>query len=361
MMRWLSLYRWTLLHSLRMTAASTAAFAAAYALGLPEGLSAAVTAIVVTESNVGGSFKTAFEQIIGSILGATFAIAVALVIRPDDGVSSAIGLAIALGPLSILAARSPGFRIAPVTAAIVLLGGAGPQFDPFNLAAYRMLGVGLGCGVGLLISVVIVPARASRSVLETADRIAGLMAEQLEALAAGGATCQETITSSARDTRESLVRLASFVEQATHERRARLAGVPDGQRLLRTLRRVRHDVDMIRRAAREAGTDVVHECAAASWERAAQSGASTIRSIRRFLAGEHVPGDFNTLKVSVRDYRTGLDDLRRTGVTNSLSTAELARLFGIGFALDQLGRDLDDLIEAARETSSPESISAGSA
>ena len=231
MMRWLSLYRWTLLHSLRMTTASTAAFAAAYALGLPEGLSAAVTAIVVTESNVGGSFKTAFEQIIGSMLGAIFAIAVALVIRPDDGVSSAIGLAVALGPLSILAARSPGFRIAPVTAAIVLLGGAGPQFDPFNLAAYRMLGVGLGCGVGLLISVVIVPARASRSVLETADRIAGLMAEQLEALAAGGATCQETITSSARDTRESLVRLASFVEQATHERRARLAGVADGQRL----------------------------------------------------------------------------------------------------------------------------------
>ena len=118
---------------------------------------------------------------------------------------------------------------------------------------------------------------------------------------------------------------------------------------------------MIRRAAREAGSDAVHDCAAASWQRAAENGASTIRSIRKFLAGEYVPDDFNTLREAVRDYRTGLEDMRRTGVTNSLSTAELARLFGIGFALDQLRRDLDDLIEAAKEASGRRGISTGSA
>lgn len=57
------LYRWTLLHSIRMTAASRLAFASAYALSPPEGLSAAITAIVVTQSNVGGSLRTAVEQI----------------------------------------------------------------------------------------------------------------------------------------------------------------------------------------------------------------------------------------------------------------------------------------------------------
>lgn len=76
------LYRWTLLHSIRMTAASRLAFASAYALSLPEGLSAAITAIVLNQSNVGGSLRTAVEQIIGSVFGAVYAIAVAHVIQP---------------------------------------------------------------------------------------------------------------------------------------------------------------------------------------------------------------------------------------------------------------------------------------
>lgn len=102
------LYRWTLLHSIRMTAASRLAFASAYALSLPEGLSAAITAIVLNQSNVGGSLRTAVEQIIGSVFGAVYAIAVAHVIQPTDPISSAGSLASAFLPLSILASRSPG-------------------------------------------------------------------------------------------------------------------------------------------------------------------------------------------------------------------------------------------------------------
>ncbi|MRX51890.1 hypothetical protein GI374_15980 [Paracoccus sp. S-4012] len=194
---WLSRYRWMLPHSLRMTTASTAAYASSYALGLPEAVSATVTAIVVTQSNLGGSLRTAFEQIIGSMLGAVYAIMVVLAIRPGDAASVAAALAIALAPLSLMAARSPGFRIAPITAAIVLLGGAGLQLSPLNLAAHRILGIGLGCGIGLLVSVLVVPARASQSVIDTSARIVGLMAEQLQVLAAGGAACQEVLSSKA--------------------------------------------------------------------------------------------------------------------------------------------------------------------
>lgn len=154
------------------------------------------------------------------------------------------------------------------------------------------------------------------------------------------------------ETRDNLVRLASFVEDASHERRARLAGVPDGQRLLRTLRRVRHDVTMLRRAAREGGEDAVHECAAAPWQLAAESSASTLRSVRQILAGRHLPEDFDTLATEARNYRSAIEDMRRAGLTDGLSTAELGRLFGISFALDQLRRDLDDLVEVAQETSS---------
>lgn len=46
----------------------------------------------------------------------------------------------------------------------------------------------------------------------------------------------------------------------------------------------------------------------------------------------------------------GMEDMRRTGVTHSL-LIESEGLFGIGFALDQLRRDLADLIQAVEETS----------
>lgn len=246
-----------------MTTASTAAFAAAHALGLSEGVSATVTAMVVTQSNLGGSLRTAFEQILGSLLGAAYAIAVVVTVRPEDAASINAALAIALAPFSALAAHSPGFRIAPITAAIVLLGGAGLQLGPLDPASQRIV------GIGLLVSVLVLPARAAQSVIDTADRITGRMAGQLQALASGGATCQAVLSAKAAETRENLVNLASLVEDATQERRARLAGVPDGQRL------------------------------------------------------------------------------------HSLSTEEVGRLFGIGFALDQLRRDLADLIEVAEETSSP--------
>jgi uncharacterized membrane protein YccC len=335
-----------------MTLAGVAAFAAAHALGLPYGLAAAITAIVVIQSNVGGSLRRAFEQFIGALLGAVYAAAVALAISPDDILSTGIALGIALAPLSILAARSVGFVVAPVTAAVVLLGGTGMDMSATSLALYRVVGVGLGCGIGLLVSVLVVPARASRMAVETAGGIARLLAEQLQVLASQGIKGQAVLGPKATETREKLVRLAALVEEAAHERLAWLDEVPDGHRLLRALRRVRHDVDMLRRTVREAGSDALHDRVATSWQRAAESGAATLTAISQLLAGKHVSQDFNQLAPAVRAYKADIDEMRRTGATHSLSTAVLSRLLGLGFALDQLRRDLDDLTEVARGTSS---------
>ena len=313
MTRWLSRYRWSFVHAVRLTTASIAAFGSVYALGLEVELSAVITAIVVTESNVGGSLKMAFEHFVGSLFGAAYAAVVTIAILPGDPLSSAAALAISLAPLVVLAAFSASYRIAPITAAIVILGEPGLDVSPVNLAADRILGVGLGCAIGLLVSVLVLPARASRSSVETAARIAGLMAEQLEAIAPAIGTGEADLGSRAREIRENLIRLAAFVAEAAHERRAWLAEVPDGQRLLRTLRRVRHDVDMLRRAAREAGSGALHEQITASWQRAAESGASTLRTIGRLLAGERVPEDVNTLATAVRDYRVAVDEPRRRG------------------------------------------------
>lgn len=48
-------------------------------------------------------------------------------------------------------------------------------------------------------------------------------------------------------------------------------------------------------------------------------------------------------------HEAALDGVRRQGPTRSVPVDEIGRLFGIGFALDQLRRDLDDLLERANE------------
>jgi uncharacterized membrane protein YccC len=332
-----------------MTAASITAFALVYVLGLSEGLWAVIAAIVVTQSSVGGSLKAAFDQLVGSLFGAVYGTTIALVVSPDDPLSSIGALVVALAPLSILAAFSVGFRIAPITAAIMLLGGSGFGVGPLGLAAHRIIGVSLGCVVGLLVSVFVVPAQASRSVLTTSSQVAHLMAQQLEALGSGSNTGRTNLGSLAVRTRKTLSRLETLVEEAAHERRSWLTDAPDGEPLLRTMRRLRHDVGMLRRAAREAGQDALHEHVAKHWLCAAQTGAATLRRVGQVLAGQQAPDDSNSLAQAVRAYRVAVDEMRQAGMTRSLSTAALGRLFGIGFALDQFRRDLDDLIERSRE------------
>ena len=92
------------LQALRMTASSLAAFGLASAFGLPQGFWAVVTALIVTQGNVGGSLKAAFERFAGSVCGAVYGGAIAFAVPHDGVLARAAALVLAVGPLSILAA-----------------------------------------------------------------------------------------------------------------------------------------------------------------------------------------------------------------------------------------------------------------
>jgi uncharacterized membrane protein YccC len=350
-MRLLTRHRLKMVHAVRMTAASVTALILAHPLGLSGGLWAVITAIIVTQSNVGSSLKVAFEQFAGSLISAVYATAIVLAIAPDDLPSSMVALVLTLAPTTVLAAFSAGFRIAPITGAIILLGGAGSAVGPLGFASGRIVEVGLGCGAGILVSVLIVPIQASRLVLEAAADTATLMARQLEALASGGETSQAEVGRLAVRIREGLRRLETLVDEAARERRTWLTSAPDEEPLLRTMVRLRHDLGMLRRAVRNLGRDALPGCAAEAWRCAAETGAATLSRLGQTLSGRQAREDAGGLAEAVRAYRAALDEMTRTGLTQPLSTAALGRLFGIGFALEQFRRDLDDLIERSREIS----------
>ena len=122
-----------LVQALRMTVSSLAAFAFAQALALPQGFWAVITALIVTQSNVGGSLKAALDRFVGSVFGAVYGSAVAFAIPHEHGLSRAAALVVAVAPLSFMAALSAGFRVAPITAIIVLLSASGLDPGPVRL------------------------------------------------------------------------------------------------------------------------------------------------------------------------------------------------------------------------------------
>lgn len=255
----------------------------------------------------------------------------------------------AVAPLSVLAASSAGFRVAPITAIIVLLGTAGATLGPLGFAFDRILEVGLGCAVGLLASVLVVPARASRAVLEAAARVAGLLARQLEALACPDGQVQPDLSALVVATRKGLTGLETLIGEAARERRSRMARGPDPAPLLRTLLRLRHDVVMLRRAAAGPWHEAVREHLAQPWADAAWAGAERLQELGQALAQRRTPTRAGAVVEALGAYRAALDAARRQGRTRLLDVGEVGRLFGIAFALDQLRRDLDDLAERAQE------------
>ncbi|WP_162136616.1 FUSC family protein [Oceaniovalibus guishaninsula] len=344
---------WWAVHAIRMVVAGVATLAIVYAFGLPVELSAVISAIAVTQSNIGSSLGKAFEQGAGSVLGGAVAVIVALALKPDDPSSTALALALALAPLSVLTAFSVGFLIAPITATVVLLGSPGFEVGAEILAVERLLGVALGCVVGLVTGALVLPARASRLVVLKAARVVGLLGAQLRAMAPGDDTGRDALAARASEIRRGLSELEIHATEAARERRLAIGRTPDPERALRALRRVRHDVDMLRRAARGAGDDMLTGPLADPWRRAANGAAGALAHIEALLLGRPIAGPIVPLEPIVRDYRAALDEMRQQGLTSAMPTPDLARLFGTKFALRQLARDLADLDTVAQDLAAP--------
>lgn len=240
--------RSTLVQALRMTAAALAAFGLTAALGLAQPFWAVITALIVVQSNVGGSLKAALDRFAGSVCGALYGGLVAMIVPHVTDTMRALALLLAVAPLPLLAARSAGFRVGPITAVIVLLGAANPTLGPLGFALGRVLEVGLGCVVALLAALLIVPARASRAALAAAGQVASLLGRQLAAVARTDEHGAPDVGALVADTVRSFATLETLVGEAARERSSLLSRAPDPAPLLRTLTRLRHDVVMLRRA-----------------------------------------------------------------------------------------------------------------
>src|ERR1700733_1884164 len=127
---------------------------------LPQGYWAVFAALVVTQANVGASWKAALYRTIGSTSGA-LAAALLIPILGKGPVGVLIVLFLLASSFGYLTALHPSFSAAGFTAALILVfGGTG---EPWRFAWMRVLYTLLGAFVAFAVGALIWPVRARQT------------------------------------------------------------------------------------------------------------------------------------------------------------------------------------------------------
>src|SRR5580704_18422414 len=236
---------------LRVTVAAMGALVIALALGLKLPLWAVLTSIIVTQMSVGRSLKATRDYLVGTLGGAIYGGAIAVLVPHSGEATLLVVLVLAVAPLAFLAAINPSLNTATVTAIIVLLLPAMNHGNPLDSAIDRVLEVAVGALTGLAVSFLVLPSRAHSQIRASAARVLELMASALNELLSGltRSLDNDTLHALQDGIGTAIAALNALGVEAERERAARLSSGPDTGPLLRTILRLRHDIVIIGRAS----------------------------------------------------------------------------------------------------------------
>ena len=336
---------------LRITVAALLTFALGQLVGLPQVYWAVLSAVIVLQSSVGGSVKATFDRLGSTLGGAVWAVVVILLTSHLGYHPVALVLGLTVAPLAVLSAFRPRYRVAPVTAVIVLLGSSGDPAGALGTGLHRVLDIGFGCLVALAVALLVLPARASSLLEQSTGRILDLMGQYLEISLAdlSPAAEPEMVTDLRARIRSEIARAEGAAEEARRERLHHLADAPDPEPTVRTMRRLKNDLDMISRAT----ADPFPEPVRARLRASATALSAAVRGFLHCTAEATARHSARPSLLGVQQALAGYEDtmagIRTDGLTRDLPVEAVSRIFGLSFALEQLARDLADLTDGWEE------------
>lgn len=333
--------------ALRIAAAAVAALLLYKWLQLPQGYWAVFTVVIVMQGSVGGTLGAAGDRLLGTVAGALLG-GIAATLFPAEGPGLAIGLAAVTGLAAFAAALRPRLRIAPVTAAIVLLSPP-PGLSAQSFVVDRIIEIALGGLIGIAASLLLFPARSRGLVAQRAaavlDGIAAMLLAKAEALARGDAAYS---VGSHVALRKKLAAVDDAVADAAREHRARLSHDAVSPALARTLWRVRNDLVLIGRTLDQPLPDAVAPLLApAIIEQLRAEAGFAARCAAALRAATAVAQD--EAEAGRQAFAARFEELRHSGLTRGLDFEAAGRVFGLAFALERLHRDFTDLAERIGE------------
>jgi len=337
--------------ALRVTLSAILALVVAQALNIPLPLWTVLTAVIVTQMSVGRSLKASADYLMGTIGGAIYGGAVAIVIPHDTEWALLAVLFIAVAPLALFAATRANMNVVPITAIIVLLVPEMTHTTPFYSAVFRVIEVGVGAVVGLVVSFIVLPSRAHPQMRHVAARTLELMARVLTVLLAGKREgFDDNALHQLQDgIGQSLNELNMVGVEAERERRARLSREPETGPLRRTLLRLRHDLVIVGRAAGEAMPDDIRQRLQPRLSAIAESASDYMKASAAALLVREGPASLEPFESALRAYTGEVALMRQEGATRELPGETAERFFAMGFALEQVHRNFGDLERVVTE------------
>jgi hypothetical protein len=343
---WVRKRRVQLALTLRMTVAAVAGLGIAQAFALPLPLWTVLTALIVTQMSIGRSLKTSIDYFVGTVGGTIYGAALALLIPHNTEMALLLVLVLAVAPVALVAALKRNLNAVPVSSIIVVLMPALAHAGPLDSAIYRVLEVGLGVVVGLVVAFVVLPAGGHRLARQEAARTLDLLAQALGRVLAGPLTAAdiEALRRTYDSIGQSLAEFAASAAEGERERSARLSVEPDTQPLRRTLLRLRHDVVTVGRIARgDPLPEPVHGRLAPKLAAIGRTGSDYLRQSGMALAARRPPPSETELEKAFVAALAETTALRREGFTRELTDEAVGRFFALAFALEEMRRTFRDL------------------
>jgi uncharacterized membrane protein YccC len=346
---------------LRMTTAAVLSLAVAHLLNLPIALWTVLTAVILTQMSVGRSLKATTDYLVGTLGGAIYAGAVGTLVPHDSEMALLAALALAVAPAALVVAINPRYSAATFTAVMVFFGPTITHTGPIASAVERVIEVAVGGVVGLLVSLVVFPARAHDLAIEAAAQMIDLMTRFVPELFAGLTQELDQSALHAMQNRigAAFASLDAVAVEAKHERMTRLAAEPDQGPLLRTLLRLRHDLIMIGRAATVPLPEAFRSRLAPQLAHIGETAADYLRACAGALLARRGPPSPAAVEAALDSYDAEFAAMRREGLTRNLSDETAERVFALGFALEQLRRNFSDLGRCITEFAPTDSASVG--
>jgi hypothetical protein len=338
-------YRTELALAVRLAVAAAAAYAIARALHLMLPLWAVLTSLIVTQMSVGRSLKATRDYMLGTIGGAAYGGAIAMLIPHSGEGSLLILLVLVVAPLAFVGAINPSLSAATVTAVIVLLVPAMNHADPLASTLDRLFEVTVGGLTGLAVSFLVLPSRAIGQIRLDAARLLELLAAAFAELLAGltRGLDNDALHRIQDGLGTALSNLHAMGLEAERERDAHLSSGPDTGPLLRTIQRLRHDLVMIGRAG-------VVPLPANVQARLARPLAEVSKAIVDYMRGAAAslrdgtePVDIRSVDAALQAYAAEVAAIRTEGLIRGVPADVAERFFALGFSLEQMRRNLNDL------------------
>ena len=329
----------------RAAIAAVVAYALADALGLSKGYWSVLTTVIVMQASLGATLGAAFDRLLGTLLGAVLGVGGALLSGPSPIRTGAVLLVVMLVTVYI-GARKPNLRLAPVSAAIVML--ADPTHaDPLGAGFQRVLEIGLGGVVGVLAALLVLPARAGDHLRDSAAEALGDCAALLTLLAGrlGGSGADPAALN--LRLRKTLAKADTLIGEARRERVGTLIGPADPAPIIRSVRRLWHSEIILGRASDSPLSAPVKAALGATLDQAVTAATKRMTALAAAVEAKATLGDGTALDHAVAALQSSVDALRGSG--GDLDGHEFGQAFAIAFTFAQIRDNLADLAERLRE------------